>query len=311
MLAGTSFSVANGGSDATAPVLVNTIGDQSSLEDQAWSFHVPANTFTDFDSNPLTYSARLADGSILPDWLTFNAATRTFSGTPPVNFNGALDLKVIASDGLHSASDSFRLTVTPVNDAPIASPVTLPGGERGAPFTITAAQLLAGASDVDSSTLWISSLRVATGGQQYELVDNHNGTWTFHPDQWAAPGFYYTVTDGENVVQGIATVNFGPSASLVNLGDSYEDTPITITAAQLLAGVSDPERDTLTISSLSVFSGGGTLVNNQNGTWKYIPPANYSGPVAFDYTATDGLGSASARAVVKIAAVNDAPSVSL
>ena len=42
---------------------------------------------------------------------------------PPANFNGALDIVVTASDALHSVSDTFRLTVSPVNDAPsLATP---------------------------------------------------------------------------------------------------------------------------------------------------------------------------------------------
>ena len=94
-----------------APVVVNAIADQSASEDQIWSFQVPANTFSDVDGDALTYSASLGDGSALPDWVTFNAATRTFSGTPPLNFNGPLDLKVTASDGSVSASDTFTLTL--------------------------------------------------------------------------------------------------------------------------------------------------------------------------------------------------------
>ena len=46
---------------------------------------MPANTFSDADSDigdTLTYAVTLADGSALPSWLTFNAATRTLSGTP-------------------------------------------------------------------------------------------------------------------------------------------------------------------------------------------------------------------------------------
>ena len=77
-----------------APQLAGPISDQSSSEDQAWSFQVPANTFSDVDGDALTYSASLGDGSALPSWVTFDAATRTFSGTPPLNFNGALELKV-------------------------------------------------------------------------------------------------------------------------------------------------------------------------------------------------------------------------
>ena len=82
-------------------------------EDHAWSFQVPTNAFADVDGDTLTYSASQGDGSALPYWIAFKAATRTFSGTPPANFNDAVDLKVTASDGFVSASDTFKLTITP------------------------------------------------------------------------------------------------------------------------------------------------------------------------------------------------------
>ena len=47
----------------------------------------------------LTYTASLADGSPLPPWLRFDEATATFSGTPPLDFTGSIDLKVTAKDG--------------------------------------------------------------------------------------------------------------------------------------------------------------------------------------------------------------------
>ena len=97
------------------------------------------------------HTATLGDGSALPDWITFDAATRTFSGTPPLNFNGSIDLKVIATDGAFTASDIFTLTVAPVNDAPVASPVTLTAiAEDSGARIITQAELLAGVSDVDT-----------------------------------------------------------------------------------------------------------------------------------------------------------------
>ena len=106
-----------------APVVASVIADQSLAEDSVWSYQVPANTFSDADGNTLTYTASLASGAALPSWLTFNAATRTFSGTPPLNFNGNIDLRVAASDGTASVNDDFRLTVTPVNDAPVVASV--------------------------------------------------------------------------------------------------------------------------------------------------------------------------------------------
>ena len=77
---------------------------------------IPAGTFGDIDGDTLTLTARLADGTALPAWLLFDG-TR-FTGTPPADFHGALDIEVIASDGALAASDVFRLTVTPVNDRP-------------------------------------------------------------------------------------------------------------------------------------------------------------------------------------------------
>src|SRR6185437_347378 len=53
------------------------------------------------------------DGSALPAWLTFNAATRTFSGTPTAANVGTLSVKVSATDlGSLAASETFNIAVT-------------------------------------------------------------------------------------------------------------------------------------------------------------------------------------------------------
>src|SRR5690606_32457033 len=48
------------------PALVAAIANQSSPEDAAWSFTVPAGTFADIDDTSLILSATLGDGSLLP-----------------------------------------------------------------------------------------------------------------------------------------------------------------------------------------------------------------------------------------------------
>ena len=66
-----------------APVLAAQTGSQNAIVGSAFSLVLPAGTFTDVDAgDTLAYTATAADGSPLPTWLTFNAATRTFSGTP-------------------------------------------------------------------------------------------------------------------------------------------------------------------------------------------------------------------------------------
>ncbi len=90
------------------PTLATALSDQAATEDSAFSFTVPTNTFDDVDAgDTLTYTATLSDGSVLPSWLSFNTATQTFTGTP-VNANvGAITVKVTASDGSATVSDSF------------------------------------------------------------------------------------------------------------------------------------------------------------------------------------------------------------
>jgi Ca2+-binding RTX toxin-like protein len=105
----------------TAPVLNQALVDQVTLEDNAFTWALPANTFSDADAGDvLAYTATLADGTALPTWLTFDAMTKTFSGTPANAQVGAVDIKIVATDTAGAkAEDIFKLTVQNVNDAPI------------------------------------------------------------------------------------------------------------------------------------------------------------------------------------------------
>ena len=80
----------------------------------------------------LTYSATLNNGDPLPAWLSFDPATRTFSGTPTNDNVGAITVKVTADDGNGgTVSDSFVLTVTNANDAPYGRPAAGGPGSDG------------------------------------------------------------------------------------------------------------------------------------------------------------------------------------
>jgi hypothetical protein len=104
-----------------APIVQNAIADQNAIEDSAFSFIVPANTFSDADlGDTLTYSVTLANSNPLPTWLNFNPTTRTFSGTPTNGDVGNLSLKVTATDiAGASVSSSFGLAIANTNDVPI------------------------------------------------------------------------------------------------------------------------------------------------------------------------------------------------
>ncbi|MBE9214014.1 putative Ig domain-containing protein, partial [Plectonema cf. radiosum LEGE 06105] len=85
-----------------------------------FNFTIPDNTFNDVDAeDELTYSVTLEDGSELPSWLTFDASTRSFSGTPINRDVGTLNIKVVATDSFgETVSDTFTLTVENTNDVP-------------------------------------------------------------------------------------------------------------------------------------------------------------------------------------------------
>ena len=122
------------------PTLAVPLADQSVLEDAPVSVVIPAGTFVDADaSDTLTLSASLADGTPLPTWLSFDAVTRTFSGTPGNNNVGTFALTVTATDTENlSASATFDLTVTNVNDAPtVAASIADQTAAEDSPFIFT------------------------------------------------------------------------------------------------------------------------------------------------------------------------------
>ena len=111
-----------------APTLVNDISNQTIAEDSALNFQLASNVFADVDQgDSLTYTASLSSGATLPSWLSFNAATQTFSGTPTNSDVGTIDVIATGTDsGSQSVSDTFSITITNTNDAPeiTSTPVT-------------------------------------------------------------------------------------------------------------------------------------------------------------------------------------------
>jgi Ca2+-binding RTX toxin-like protein len=104
-----------------APTLTTAIANQTATEDQSFSFTFPEDTFKDVDTaESLAYGAKLADGGEIPGWLSFDAQSRTFNGTPLNEDVGTLNVKVTATDhDGESVSNTFELGVVNTNDAPI------------------------------------------------------------------------------------------------------------------------------------------------------------------------------------------------
>ena len=65
---------------------IDVIATQHGTEDEAVGFTLPAGIVSDANGDDLTITAARRGGSALPNWLTFDAATLTFAGTPPADF---------------------------------------------------------------------------------------------------------------------------------------------------------------------------------------------------------------------------------
>ena len=256
-----------------------------------------------------------------------NNGNGTWTYTPAANSSGPVSFNYTASDGSLSASSTASLTLAAVNDAPVITAASLAVAEGGT-VLITPANV--GVSDPDSSSFAFTVSNVTHGSFQ---TTTDGVTWTnattfttadlaashvrfVHDGSLTAPTFSIQANDGaalnnlSNVFVGSVSfnnVNHAPVATPVTLAAGTEDTAYTITAATLLAGVTDVDGPSLSITSVSVASGGGSIVNNGNGTWTYTPAANSDGPVSFNYTAFDGELSASSTASLTLAPVNDAP----
>ena len=146
-----------------APTAAAILG-QAAIEDALFTFAVPPNTFSDVDTgDTLGFSATLADGTALPSWLQFDAATQTFSGTPGNANVGSLSVRVTATDtGGLSTSQVFALTVANTNDAPtVAAPI---GGQTVAEDAAVTLTVPAGAfADIDVGDTLTLSATLASG----------------------------------------------------------------------------------------------------------------------------------------------------
>ncbi|TLU55670.1 MAG: hypothetical protein FDX02_02770 [Chlorobium sp.] len=173
------FTITAGDPVKGSPVLAKALVDQSATQAVSFSYTAAAASFTDTapdgttdTSGALTYTATLADGSILPTWLNFSSSSGlVFSGTPGNADVGTLSVKVTASDGTSSASDIFGIVVANVNDLPTGS-VAL----AGTPIqgnTLTASNSLA---DIDGMGTVFYQWQSSSNGTDWSSISGANSS---------------------------------------------------------------------------------------------------------------------------------------
>jgi hypothetical protein len=123
----------------------------------------------------------------------------------------------------------------------------------------------------------------------------------------AASELVVVVVCGANVqpcptVQPQPPVNRPPVANTDSLS-SNSGAAVTFAAAFLLQNDTDPDGQPLTVSSVAGSSTqGGTVANNNNGSWTYTPRAGFDGTDTFGYIITDGAASSLGTVTVSVTA---------
>ena len=245
-----------------APTVANAIPDRSATPGTAFSYTVPAKTFSDADSGTtLTYSATKSDGTTLPTWLRFNAATRTFSGTPAAGDVGTVPVKVTASDGSLSVSDTFDITVgASTARQQVAAVVTIAAGTT--PVTEgTAASFTLSRTGATTAELTVN-VSVSEAGEVVASANEGTKTATFSASSATATLSVATVGDSLDEDNSVVTATVSadtanPSTYTVGTASSAtvtvqdDDNPPTVSVDDASAEEGDGVTFTATLSAVS------------------------------------------------------------
>ncbi|MFL0838250.1 tandem-95 repeat protein, partial [Vibrio parahaemolyticus] len=184
--------------------------------------------------------------------------------TPAENFNGEATISYIVTDGDLTDEAKVSVTVTPVNDSPVAVDDTTSIQED----TAVTIDVLTNDTDVDGDKLSIESASVPKEQGTVEVVD---GKLVFTPAENfnGDAEITYTVTDGEltdeaKVTVTVNPVNDMPTIKVDAVESITEDAVSTDTVlATLMVRDTDTPEDQLTVSLENNSNGYFVLVGNE------------------------------------------------
>ncbi len=184
--------------------------------------------------------------------------------TPAENFNGEATITYIVTDGDLTDEAKVTVTVTPVNDSPVAVDDTTSIQED----TAVTIDVLTNDTDVDGDKLSIESASVPKEQGTVEVVD---GKLVFTPAENfnGDAEITYTVTDGEltdeaKVTVTVNPVNDAPTIKVEAVESITEDAVSTDTVvATLTVRDTDTPEDQLTVSLENNSNGYFVLVGNE------------------------------------------------
>jgi VCBS repeat-containing protein len=249
--------------------------------------------------------------------LTVTAVSDPLHGTAAIDLDGSVgyaadpdyhgldtfEYTIQNTDG-DDATGTVTITVTPVNDEPVAVDDVLVT-TLATPGTVA---VLANDSDVDGDGLTTTAVGTAAHGSTSLGLD---GSITYTPagGYVGSDTFTYTIEDGVGgsasaTVQVSVVSTNAPPVAVDDSATTTEDTPVTI---DVLANDSDPDGGALTVTIVGS-PGQGDAAIDASGDIVYSPDADSSGADSFDYTVADSIGATDTATVqVTVEAGNDPP----
>ncbi len=275
-----------------APVLAS-IPDQTIAEDQSLTLSLSA---TDVDGDNVSYFAE-----INTDFVIIYVIGSLLNIIPNENFNGTAIISVTASDGTDdSGVETFVLTVTPMNDAPVLDAISNQITPEDTPLSI-----ILSASDVDGDSLSFSA--ISTTGNI--IVTVIGSILTFTPEDNFNGNGIIIVSANDGTVESntvtftliVTAVNDAPVLEEISDHEILEDQSLSISMS-----ASDVDGDNLTYSvesdtvAMTVILNGNILI--------LIPDENFNGIAVITASVNDGTENSNLESfILTVIEVNDAP----
>lgn len=310
-----SISITVTGEQAVAdqgPVIGLALPALNGTEDTAFSYTAPVGVFTDPEGDAFTYVWTNENGDDLEEWLTSNGLT--VSGTPPLNFNGVVNLRLTGTANGKSVFQETTLTIAPVDDLVTGTPPVLT--TNNAPKVVRYSTVL---TDADGDPIQPVSVVVQNGASEYttSIGAGPNYDVTFTPDAGFSGQTYADVTFSDGAVIRQQLVNLEADAPVV-VDQTFNQNEDTLAAMDVSGSVTYGSGQSFV--ALTLLPASGLLVERTAGpvvidgvtfnvSGQTIVPsaaANFFGTVQVGYVfeQTDGkLGSG--VLTLEIASVND------
>ena len=315
-----------------APELGTDLLDQQGREGDALLFTLDTNAFSDPDGDPLNWVMVGTDNQALPAWLSFDAATKTVSGTPPVGAQGSYDVLVYAVDPSGMAiSQSFKIDIASRNATPeLVEDVANVVEDQ---TTVVSGNVLSNDTDADASDVlaitsvgqmvgqWGTLSLNADGSYQYVLDNANAQVQALKAGATVVDVFAYTATDGTEVVSSqlavtVTGTNDAPVA-IAQVSEVGEDDDVPVTG-NILNGSSDVDQDGLFVAGAGTLQGTyGSLLLQANGEYVYTLDHSSAAVQAlqqgervvesFGILVSDGQATTQTQLVIGVNGLNDAP----